>query len=105
MSYQDWHEVVFRKQSKAKQPHFEITKEHKLYNDTENLSHNGVGLSLGKQIQQARIAQGYKTQKELAIAINCKPDIVALYENGKAIPDNAILQKLRRVLKVQLKVK
>ena len=106
MNHQDWNDVVFKKSSsKQKQPHFDLTKEQKLDNENENLCHNMVGLSLGKQIQQARIAKGYKTQKDLAVVINSKPDIIASYENGKAIPDNNILQKLRRVLKVQLKTK
>jgi putative transcription factor len=104
MLHQDWNDVVFNKQSSSKKPHFEMSKDQKIYNESENLSHDNVGLSLGKQIQKARIAQGYKTQKELATAINTRPDIIASYEIGKAIPDSSILQKLRRILKTQFKV-
>ena len=60
-----------------------------------------VGLSLGKRIQQARMAKSM-TQKQLATLINEKPNVVAEYEQGKAIPNNQILGKLERKLGVKL---
>ena len=108
MTHQEWDTIVFKKQQNADKRtknHYEVSKDHKLYNESENLSHDNVGLSLGKQIQQARISLGYKTQKDLAVLINTKPDIIASYENGKAIPDTHVLQKLRKVLNSQLKVR
>lgn len=104
--YQDWNEVVFQKKPKTTQsPHFEKSKEQRLEEDTDTLNHSTVGLSLGKQIQKARLANGIKTQKELASLINTKPDIINSYECGKAIPDNAVMQKLRRVLKTTFNTK
>ena len=105
MNHQDWKEVVLSKTSKASntQPHYEVSKEQKIDKETEELSHKKVGGSLGKQIQTARIAKGLKTQKDLANLINVRPDVINMYESGKAIPDNAILQKLRRMLNTQLK--
>lgn len=103
MSHQDWNEVVLKKPSKNQAtPHFERTKEQKI--ESEELSHKKVGVSLGKQIQNARIEKGFKTQKDLATEINVRPEVINSYECGKAIPDNAIMQKLRRVLNTQLKV-
>lgn len=61
-----------------------------------------VGLSLGKTIQQARMAKSI-TQKQLATLINEKSNIVAEYEQGKAIPNNQILGKLERKLGVKLR--
>lgn len=105
MSHQDWNEVVFKKPSKNQvTPHFERTKEQKVESESEELSHKKVGVSLGKQIQNARVTKGFKTQKDLANAINVRPEVINSYEGGKAIPDNAIMQKLRRVLDTQLKV-
>ena len=105
MSHQDWTDVVFKKPSKNKvTPHFERSKEQKIETESEELTHKKVGVSLGKQIQNARIAKGFKTQKDLATAINVRPEVINSYECGKAIPDNAIMQKLRRVLNTQLKV-
>ena len=104
--YQDWNEVVFQKKPKTSQyAHFEKSKDEKLEQDTETLNHSTVGLSLGKQIQRARLANGINTQKELASLINTKPDIINAYECGKAIPDNAVMQKLRRVLKTTFRTK
>jgi putative transcription factor len=54
------------------------------------------------RIRNARIIKGYKTQKELANVINERSDIIADYESGKAVPNNTVLQKLRRVLKTKL---
>jgi putative transcription factor len=104
MNHQNWEQVVFRKNDTKNKtaPHFERSKTQKLDQETENLNHEKVGVSLGKTIQNARIANGYKTQKELANAINVDVKTISEYEYGKAISDNKILQKLRRVLKTQL---
>jgi len=42
------------------------------------------------------------TQKELATAINEKPQVVGEYESGKAIPNPQIISKLERKLGVKL---
>jgi ribosome-binding protein aMBF1 (putative translation factor) len=42
------------------------------------------------------------TQKELATAINEKPQVVGEYESGKAVPNPAIISKLERALGVKL---
>ena len=63
-----------------------------------------VGLSLGMLIQQASMAKSL-TQKQLATLINEKPNVIAEYEQGKAIPNNQILGKLERKLGVKLRGK
>ena len=103
MNHQDWSEVVLSKRPKHSHTHHETSKEQRIYQETEELSHKKIGVSLGKQIQNARIARGFKTQKDLANAINVRPDVINMYEVGKAIPNNSILQNLRRVLNTQLK--
>lgn len=60
-----------------------------------------VDKSLSKAIMQARTAKKL-TQKELATAINEKPQVVAEYESGKAIPNPQIISKLERQLGVKL---
>ena len=60
-----------------------------------------VDKSLSKAIQQARMAKKL-TQKDLATAINEKPQVVADYEAGKAIPNPQIIAKLERQLNVKL---
>ena len=63
-----------------------------------------VGLSLGQKIQQARAAKGMK-QKDLSTRINEKPNVIAEYECGRAIPNNQILGKMERILGVKLRGK
>lgn len=60
-----------------------------------------VDISLSKAIMQARMAKKL-TQKELATAINEKPQVVAEYESGKAIPNPQIIGKIERKLGCKL---
>ena len=60
-----------------------------------------VNKSLSKAIMQARTAKKM-TQKELATAINEKPQVVAEYESGKAVPNPQIISKLERKLGTKL---
>jgi len=69
--------------------------------ETDELKHNKVDKSLSKAIMQARTAKKM-SQKDLATAINEKPQVVAEYENGKAIPNGAIIVKLERKLGCKL---
>lgn len=60
-----------------------------------------VDKSLSKAIMQARMAKKM-TQKELATAINEKPQVVGEYESGKAIPNPQIIGKIERKLGCKL---
>ena len=59
--------------------HREVTKA-----QTELGTHEKVSLSVAKTIQQARIAKGYKTQKDLAVAVCVPTNVINSYESGKA---------------------
>ena len=108
MNCQDWNTVVIKGKSSpshlkpSNKPHYQKTKEQKMLEESEAGSHETVSVSIAKTIQQARIARGYKTQKDLAQALNVPPNIINQYECGKAIPDNGIMQKLRKILQVKL---
>ena len=69
--------------------------------ETDELKHKKVDKSLSKAIMQARMAKKM-TQKELATAINEKPQVIGEYESGKAIPNGAIIVKMERKLGVKL---
>lgn len=73
----------------------------KLEDSTEEFKHDTVNQTLSKAIAQARLAKKM-TQKELATAINEKPQIIQEYESGKAIPNPQILNKLDRALGIHL---
>ncbi|KAF6729099.1 Endothelial differentiation-related factor 1-like [Oryzias melastigma] len=69
----------------------------KLDRETEELHHERVPLEVGKVIQQGRQAKGL-TQKDLATKVNEKPQVIADYESGKAIPNNQVMGKIERVI-------
>lgn len=69
--------------------------------ETDELKHAKVDKSLSKAIQQGRMAKKM-TQKDLATAINEKPQVIAEYENGKAIPNGQIIVKIERALGCKL---
>lgn len=97
----------------------------KLDRETEELHHDRVTLEVGKVIQKGRQDKGL-TQKDLATVsrravdravgdvegsrcqkrfvfqpfqkVNEKPQVIADYECGKAIPNNQIMGKIERVI-------
>ncbi|XP_034519652.1 endothelial differentiation-related factor 1 [Ailuropoda melanoleuca] len=69
----------------------------KLDRETEELHHDRVTLEVGKVIQQGRQSKGL-TQKDLATKINEKPQVIADYESGRAIPNNQVLGKIERAI-------
>uniref|UniRef100_A0A8D0BZR6 Endothelial differentiation related factor 1 n=1 Tax=Salvator merianae TaxID=96440 RepID=A0A8D0BZR6_SALMN len=69
----------------------------KLDRETEELHHDRVPLEVGKVIQQGRQSKGF-TQKDLATKINEKPQVIADYESGRAIPNNQVLGKIERAI-------
>lgn len=97
----------------------------KLDRETEELHHDRIPLEVGKVIQKGRQDKGL-TQKDLATVsrrpvdcavddvegfccqkrfvfqhfqkVNEKPQVIADYECGKAIPNNQIMGKIERVL-------
>ena len=73
----------------------------KLEESTEEFKHATVDRSLSQAISQARQAKKL-TQKQLATAINEKPQIIQQYESGHAIPNPQVLNKLDRALGVHL---
>jgi putative transcription factor len=73
----------------------------KLEESTEEFSHQTVSQTLSRAISQARLAK-QMTQRDLATAINERPQIIQDYESGKAIPNAMILNKLDRALGTHL---
>jgi putative transcription factor len=108
MEHQDLKVVYLRKSNKELEKK-NVNKNH-IVNVNKILDENldeykvdTVSHSLRTTIQKARVAQKLN-QKELAQKINVTVAVIQSYENGKAVPDNKVLQKLRSVLKVKLTV-
>ncbi|CED82273.1 mbf1-domain-containing protein [Phaffia rhodozyma] len=63
-----------------------------------------VGSAMSKARMAVKSADGKSmTQKDLATKVNEKPSVIQDYENGKAIPNPALLAKLERALGVKLR--
>ncbi|EEY64435.1 uncharacterized protein PITG_15654 [Phytophthora infestans T30-4] len=73
----------------------------KLEEDTDNFKHDAVDRSLSQALMKARMAKKMN-QKQLGTLINEKPQVIAEYESGRAIPNGQIISKLNRALGVQL---
>jgi putative transcription factor len=78
-----------------------IMSDKKLDDATEVGTIAKVDKALSKAIMQARTAKKM-TQKELATKINEKPQVVAEYESGKAVPNPQIISKIERILGCKL---
>ncbi|KAK9313337.1 multi protein bridging factor 1-domain-containing protein [Lipomyces starkeyi] len=63
-----------------------------------------IDLSVGKAISKARAEKGL-TQKDLAVKVNEKSNIINDYEMGRAVPNQQLLGKLERSLGVKLRGK
>lgn len=70
--------------------------------ETEDFHLNTVDSSVAKLIMKARQGLGL-TQKELAVKVNEKPQVISEYESGKAVPSQNVLGKLERALNIRLR--
>jgi putative transcription factor len=115
--HQDWDTVVLRKSAKQlkkqnsnknndkrvsnKKPNSNKLETKKIVaDDGEVNALDKVSHSLKIQIQKARNAKGL-TQKELAIKLQLPVTTIRDYENGKAIPNGALISKIGRKLGVK----
>ena len=73
----------------------------KIEESTDDFKIVTVDKELSKAIATARMAKKM-TQKDLATAINESAKIIQDYENGKAIPNPQVLNKLDKALGIHL---
>ena len=76
----------------------------KLDAETDVVHHKTVDKALSKKIMQARAAKKM-SQKILAARCGVNASVIQSYENGKAIPNQAIITKIERALGCQLREK
>lgn len=110
-SYQDWTPVVLSgKKPTSKGPvkytieekrsdaeKVRLAKNFAIENESVNFQTPQIPLALSQEIIKARTAKSL-TQKQLAQMINVQQSVITSYENGKAIPDHQILQKIAQAL-------
>tara|TARA_Y100000590_G_C15472636_1_gene920801 strand:- start:588 stop:920 length:333 start_codon:yes stop_codon:yes gene_type:complete len=106
ISHQDWDTVYIhldKKNAKKKSEKINSAKKGKGNNldevDKDSFKNKKVTIEFSKQMSKHRNAKGL-TQKQLAQKINVKPAIINDYETGKAIPNPAILNKIKRTLNI-----
>ncbi|PRT53777.1 Multiprotein-bridging factor 1 [Wickerhamiella sorbophila] len=63
-----------------------------------------ISADVGKAIQKGRQDKNL-TQKDLATAINEKPQVINDYEAGRAVPNQQVLGKIERKLGIKLRGK
>lgn len=81
-----------------------IMNTRKLDEGTEPAALDRVSVDVRQLIQKARLEKKM-SQAELAKLINERPQVVQEYENGKAVPNQAVLAKMEKVLGVKLRGK
>ncbi len=85
-----------------KQTHvYETVSGKKISDDDELPVSDKVGIDIGKQIMQARLGKNLK-QIDLAKQLNMTSDVIRDYENGSAIRNNNVLNKICRLLNIKL---
>ena len=84
-------------QSQKKVPSTKIIKEKMIENDHDTFHVATVDLQVGTRMRALRAEKEW-TQKDLAMRVNIKQEIVRDYENGKAIPDPKLMARFEAVL-------
>lgn len=105
MSHPDFKQIIFTKNTGKKNENqgskIVISKVDKELMNDDVPQIKRFGRENGKIIQNARMAKKW-TQDQLAQQINERKNVVNEYENGNVVPDNKVVNKLRRVLNVKL---
>ncbi|AUF82263.1 helix-turn-helix domain-containing protein [Tetraselmis virus 1] len=102
--HQDWNTVVLNKPKKnatAAPPALDGQQKKTIMLDKadgETFSHTKINSDTRKELVTLRTSKKL-TQKELARRLNLQPKIIEEYENGKAIIDKQVLNKIFRFLK------
>ena len=99
LGHQDWKPVLIKKKKKVSknEPKKQGGIGHSLDSNDTKLKHKKVDKNFGKKIVQYRMAKKWN-QKTLGQKINIKEDVIKKYETGTIIPNEHIINKLRRVL-------
>ncbi len=74
----------------------------KIEKEEDTFKHEKVSLNMSKLISKFRCEKKL-SQKELAFKLNLQLKIIQDYENGKAIPNHIIINKIEKVLECRLR--
>lgn len=130
MEHQDWTEIVFRRKDQKTRGKMTVNEAQQkgLPIETYRKLHGGKNMqnipppprriddedgpspvklvppAIGQKIAQARIAKGW-SRKDLAVKLNVKEAIIAEHENGKAVYNGQLLQRIAQILGISVKAK
>mgnify|MGYP003685378685 CR=1 FL=1 len=107
MDHQDW-DTIYMKANKImndkdnQKPKKEKTKDQKLSEqvDTGNFTHKKMDKNYGSEIQKLRSSKGW-TQKQLAQKLNIHPKEITNIENGTAIHNGALMNRLNNLFQIK----
>lgn len=109
MDHQDWNTIYVKANKKMndtdqKKPKKDKTKDQKLNEQVEtgNFTHKKMDKKYGSDIQKLRLAKGW-TQKELAQKLNINPKDITNIENGTAIHNGALMNRLNNLFQIKKK--
>lgn len=101
---QQWEPLVFRKpQANEQKHHAPAHKKFKKLDSDDVEAPKPISLSSAKQIQQARCSKNL-TREQLAQRLNVKEAVIRDYENGKAVPERSVVNKINRILGVKIEL-
>ena len=115
MDHQDWKTVILNNPNaaktktktktniiKKKTDDEKTAKLRAIDTETETFKIPKIDKKISKQISEAR-CHLKMSQKELANKLNLPVKTIVDYENGKAIPENRLLNKIKNTLKINIK--
>lgn len=105
MEHQDWKPVVWNKKNKQKDTKHNQRQGNKTFRqlDSDNpLAPSKITLKYGQAIQKER-CKNNMTQKQLAQKINVSVAVIRSYETSNTVPNGIILQKINKLLGLNLK--
>ena len=111
MDHQDWNTIYVKAnktmnetENHQKKTKKDKTKDQKLNEQVEtgNFTHKKMDKKYGSDIQKLRSSKGW-TQKELAQKLNINPKEITKIENGTAIHNGALMNRLNNLFQIKKK--
>lgn len=107
LSHQDWKPITLSKQTKAPakvaRPSNTLSKvQRQALTSDDPGKIETIDRAISQRIQQGRAAKKF-SRKQLAQLISEKETLLADYENGKAIPNANIINKIEKVLGIKVR--
>ena len=94
--------VIFQKRPESAKPsRRHLQQENKLDQHDEICVPETSNLDISIRVSQARIANGYKTRKDLAKILNISVDVITCIESRKGKIDKQILNRICQFLKIK----